>query len=64
MMVKVPVCAYATGVFSSRKIAKKLYEDVVFRVLRANNFPAHRAIRELRACNLPKPSSRPRSLHC
>lgn len=42
MMVKVLVYAYASGVFSSRKIATKLQEDVAFRVLGANNFPAHR----------------------
>ena len=42
MMVKVLVYAYATGVFSSRRIAKKLHEDVAFRVLAADNFPAHR----------------------
>jgi hypothetical protein len=29
MMVKVLVYGYATGVFSSRKIARKLHEDVV-----------------------------------
>lgn len=52
MMVKVLVYAYATGVFSSRKIAKKLYEDVAFRVLAAENFPAHRTIREFRALHL------------
>ena len=45
MMVKVLVYAYATGVFSSRKIAGKLHEDVAFRVLGADNFPAHRTIR-------------------
>ncbi len=33
MMVKVLLYAYATGVFSSRKIARKLHEDVAFRVL-------------------------------
>ena len=52
MMVKVLVYAYATGVFSSRKIAKKLFEDVAFRVLAADNFPAHRTIREFRALHL------------
>lgn len=31
MMVKVLVYAYATGVFSSRKIARHLEEDVAFR---------------------------------
>ena len=30
MMVKVLVYGYATGVFSSRKIARKLHEDVAF----------------------------------
>jgi len=30
MMVKVLLYAYATGVFSSRKIARKLHEDVAF----------------------------------
>lgn len=48
MMVKVLVYAYATGVFSSRKIAKKLEEDVAFRVLGAGNFPAHRTICDFR----------------
>ncbi len=52
MMVKVLVYAYATGVFSSRKIAKKLHEDVAFRVLAAENFPAHRTIRDFRALHL------------
>jgi transposase len=52
MMVKVLVYAYATGVFSSRKIARKLREDVAFRVLAADNFPAHRTIREFRAAHL------------
>ena len=33
MMVKVLLYAYATGVFSSRGIARKLEEDVAFRVL-------------------------------
>jgi transposase len=52
MMVKVLVYGYATGVFSSRKIARKLHEDVAFRVLAARNFPAHRTIREFRALHL------------
>ena len=52
MMVKVLVYAYASGVFSSRKIARKLHEDVAFRVLGADNFPAHRTIREFRALHL------------
>jgi transposase len=52
MMVKVLVYAYATGVFSSRKIARKLHEDVAFRVLAADNFPAHRTVRDFRALHL------------
>lgn len=52
MMVKVLVYAYATGVFSSRKIARKLHEDIAFRVLAADNFPAHRTISDFRAFHL------------
>jgi hypothetical protein len=52
MMVKVLVYGYATGVFNSRKIARKLHEDVAFRVLAAGNFPAHRTIRDFRAFHL------------
>src|SRR3982750_4961768 len=52
MMVKVLVYGYATGVFTSRKIARKLHEDVAFRVLAARNFPAHRTIRDFRAIHL------------
>jgi IS5 family transposase len=51
-MVKVLVYAYATGVFSSRKIARRLHEDIAFRVLAADNFPAHRTIRDFRAQHL------------
>jgi transposase len=52
MMIKVKVYAYATVAFSSRKIARKLREDIAFRVLAASNFPAHRTIREFRALHL------------
>ena len=52
MMVKVMVYAYATGTISSRKIARKLFEDIAFRVLAASNFPAHRTIRDFRALHL------------
>ncbi len=54
MMVKVLVYAYATGTFSSRKIAAKLDEDVAFRVLAADNFPAHRTISDFRQRHLPE----------
>jgi transposase len=52
MMVKVLVYGYATGVFSSRKIARKLHEDVAFRLLAAGNFPKHRTISDFRALHL------------
>ena len=48
-MVKVLIYAYATGTFSSRKMAKKLEEDVAFRMLAAGNFPKHRTLCEFRA---------------
>jgi transposase len=52
MMVKVLVYAYATGVFSSRKIERRLHEDLAFRVLAAGNFPRHRTICDFRAFHL------------
>ncbi len=52
MMVKVMVYGYATGVFSSRKIAKKLHEDVAFRMLGNENFPSHRTIADFRKRHL------------
>ena len=57
MMVKVLVYAYASGVFSSRKIAKKLHEDVAFRVLAAGNFPKHRTMCDFRALHLKELSA-------
>ena len=52
MMVKLLIYGYASGVFSSRKIARKLIEDVAIRVPSANNVPAHRTIREFRQLHL------------
>ncbi|HKH46345.1 MAG TPA: transposase, partial [Thermoanaerobaculia bacterium] len=52
MMVKVLLYGYATGTISSRKLAKKLYEDVAFRFLAGENFPAHRTIAEFRQRHL------------
>lgn len=52
LMVKVLVYAYATGTFSSRKIARKLEEDVAFRVLAAGNFPQHRTLCDFRKDHL------------
>ena len=48
MMVKILLYAYATGTFSSRMMARKLEEDVAFRVLAAGNFPRHRTLCEFR----------------
>jgi transposase len=52
MMIKVVVYGYATGVFSSRKIERRLHEDLAFRMLGAGNFPRHRTIRDFRALHL------------
>ena len=52
MLVTVLLYAYATGTFSSRRIARKLQEDVAYRVLAADNFPAHRTIAEFRQQHL------------
>jgi transposase/IS5 family transposase len=57
MMVKVLVYGYATGVFSSRKLARKLHEDVALRMLAADNFPAHRTICDFRAVHLQELSN-------
>ena len=45
MMVKVLIDGYATGTFSSRKLAATLHENVALRVLAAENYPAHRTLR-------------------
>ncbi len=52
MMLKLLIYGYATGVFSSRGIARRLEEDVAFRVLGAGNFPSHRTICEFRRRHL------------
>jgi len=52
MMLKVLIYGYATSVFSSRRLAQKLHEDVAFRVLAAGNFPAHRTLCEFRKRHL------------
>lgn len=52
MMVKVLVYAYCIGVSSSRKIEKRLEEDISFRVLAANNTPDFRTISEFRKDHL------------
>ncbi len=52
MMTNVLVYAYCTGVFSSRKMAKRLEEDVAFRVLSAENRPDCRTISDFRKIHL------------
>ena len=52
MMVKVLIYAYATGTFSSRGMARKLEEDIAFRMLAAGNFPKHRTLCEFRKRHL------------
>jgi transposase len=52
MMVTVLLYAYATGTFSSRRIARRLDEDVAYRVLAAGNVPAHRTIADFRQQHL------------
>jgi transposase len=52
MLTKVLVYAYCVGVFSSRKIQRRLVEDVAFRVLAAGNEPDFRTISDFRKTHL------------
>ena len=52
MMVKVLLYGYCTGVASSRRIARRLREDIAFRVLAANNTPDFRTISDFRKVHL------------
>jgi len=52
MMVRVLLYAYCVGVPSSRKIEKRLCEDIAFRVLAANNTPDFRTISDFRKDHL------------
>jgi transposase len=52
MLTKVLVYAYCVGVFSSRKIQRRLVEDVAFRVLAAGNAPDFRTIADFRKMHL------------
>ena len=52
MMTKVLVYAYCVGVFSSRRIQRRLAEDVGFRVLAAGNEPDFRTIADFRKTHL------------
>jgi transposase len=52
MLTKVLLYAYCVGVFSSRRIERRLVEDVAFRVLGAGNTPDFRTIAEFRRRHL------------
>jgi transposase len=52
LMTKLLVYGYCTGVFSSRKIRKRLEEDVPFRVLAAGHMPDFRTISDFRKIHL------------
>jgi transposase len=52
MMSKILIYGYCVGVFSSRRMQKKLTEDVGFRVLAAGNEPDFRTISDFRKRHL------------
>jgi transposase len=52
MLTKVLVYAYCVGIFSSRRIQRRLAEDVGFRVLAAGNQPDFRTIADFRKRHL------------
>lgn len=52
LMLKVLIYGYATGIFSSRKIARAIDELVPMRFLAAGNRPSHRTIARFREENL------------
>jgi transposase len=52
MMTKILLYGYCVGIFSSRRIQKRLVEDVAFRVLAAGNEPDFRTISDFRKLHL------------
>ena len=52
MMTKILLYGYCVGIFSSRRIQKRLVEDVPFRVLAAGNQPDFRTIADFRKLHL------------
>jgi transposase len=52
MMTKVLLYGYCVGVFSSRRIERRLVEDLAFRVLAAGNQPNFRTISDFRRIHL------------
>ena len=55
MMVKVLLYGYCTGVASTRRLARRLHEDIAFRVLAANNTLGFRTISDFRKDQLKAP---------
>ena len=52
MMTKLLIYAYCVSVFSSRRIERRLVEDIAFRVLAADNQPNFRTISDFRKIHL------------
>src|SRR6266481_1372898 len=52
LMTKLLVYGYCTGVFSSRKIQKRIQENIPFKVLAAGNEPDFRTISDFRKIHL------------
>src|SRR5258707_13130084 len=52
LMTKLLVYGYCTGVFGSRRIQKRLREDIPFRVLAARNEPDFRTISDFRKIHI------------
>lgn len=52
MLMQVLLYGYCSGVFSSRKIARKIEEDIAFRVLAGDNRPHHSTLCKFREAHL------------
>jgi transposase len=52
LMTKLLVYGYCTGVFSARRIQKRIQEDIPFKVLAAGNEPDYRTISDFRKIHL------------
>ena len=52
MMVRVLLYGYCTGIYSSRQMQAKMYEDVAFRYLGADEHPDHSTLAEFRKRHL------------
>ena len=52
MMTKLLIYGYCTGVYSSRRIQKRVQEDIAFKVLAAGNEPDFRTISDFRKIHL------------